>query len=389
MQDNVAVQPAEFVHCGPGTLGGRYLRRYWHPVYVASRLATGQAVPIRILGEDFTLYRGQSGTPHVVAHRCAHRGTQLSTGWVEGDSIRCYFHGWRFEGSGQCVEQPGEVVPFCHKVKIATYPCEEYLGHIFAYFGEGPPPPLPRWPELECLTPESGTLEATAEIFPCNYFQHVENILDEVHLPFAHRGFVLNKPDIPRITAQETPFGLSAFVHHQDGTLKSEFIMPNQCFISILSPPFSGPNSLIEGEPAEVTRTLFWYVPVDDTHHMHVQVIAWPAAWASPEIAKVPASPPNDEVAAILAGRRHLREVEDHTQLGRIQDGISIVGQGAIADRKRERLGASDAAIIVLRKIWLRELRRLASGEPLTAFVRPDPQVLLDQEDALRRSSPY
>src|SRR5215210_2934026 len=68
---------------GPGTLAGRYLRRFWQPLYHAPDLLTGQAVPIRILSEDYTLYRGEDGTPHLIAPRCAHRATQLSTGWVE------------------------------------------------------------------------------------------------------------------------------------------------------------------------------------------------------------------------------------------------------------------------------------------------------------------
>jgi hypothetical protein len=51
---------------GPGTIAGRYMRMYWHPVYAAEQLKPGWAKPIRIMGEDFTLYRGESGTPHLV-----------------------------------------------------------------------------------------------------------------------------------------------------------------------------------------------------------------------------------------------------------------------------------------------------------------------------------
>src|SRR5262245_40260054 len=80
-----AVDYLDFAHTGPGTLAGRYLRRFWQPVYVAADLPPGHAKPIRIMSEDFTLYRGEDGTPHVLAFRCAHRGTQLSTGRVEGD----------------------------------------------------------------------------------------------------------------------------------------------------------------------------------------------------------------------------------------------------------------------------------------------------------------
>src|SRR2546423_1119179 len=98
----------DFVHTGPGTLAGRYLRSFWQPVYRAQDLAPGQALPVRIMSEDFTLYRGRGGAPHLLAFRCAHRGTQLSVGWVEDDCIRCRYHGWKYDGDGRCVEQPGE-----------------------------------------------------------------------------------------------------------------------------------------------------------------------------------------------------------------------------------------------------------------------------------------
>src|SRR4051812_47838118 len=107
----------DFVHTGPGTLAGRYLRRFWQPVYVADALPPSVAMPIRIMSEDFTIYRGESGTPHVVADRCAHRGTLLSLGWVEEDCIRCLYHGWKYDGGGQCVEQPGEGPGFADRVR--------------------------------------------------------------------------------------------------------------------------------------------------------------------------------------------------------------------------------------------------------------------------------
>ena len=56
---------------GPDTLSGKFLRRFWTPVYRASDIKSGYAVPIKILSERFTLYRGESGTPHIVGFRCA------------------------------------------------------------------------------------------------------------------------------------------------------------------------------------------------------------------------------------------------------------------------------------------------------------------------------
>ncbi|MBM2812335.1 MAG: hypothetical protein HW416_3094 [Chloroflexi bacterium] len=77
---------ADFVHTGPGTLAGRYLRMFWQPVALSADLPAGRTIPIRIMSEDLTLYRGEGGGAHLLAFRCAHRGTQLSTGWVEGDA---------------------------------------------------------------------------------------------------------------------------------------------------------------------------------------------------------------------------------------------------------------------------------------------------------------
>ena len=96
---------------GPDTIAGKYMRKYWHPVARAEDLRSGWVKPIRILSEDFTLYRGESGRAQVVGFRCPHRQSTLAVGWVEGDCIRCRFHGWKFDSSGQCVEQPAGKKP--------------------------------------------------------------------------------------------------------------------------------------------------------------------------------------------------------------------------------------------------------------------------------------
>jgi phenylpropionate dioxygenase-like ring-hydroxylating dioxygenase large terminal subunit len=82
---------------------GQLLRRFWHPIALSRDLAPGRAVPVRVLGEELTLYRGESGQAHLVGGRCRHRQTLLHTGWVEGDRIRCMYHGWKFAADGQCV----------------------------------------------------------------------------------------------------------------------------------------------------------------------------------------------------------------------------------------------------------------------------------------------
>src|SRR3954471_2345833 len=98
----------DLVHVGPGTLAGQFIRSFWQPVYLARDLANGWAKRIEIMGEFFTLYRGETGQANLVADRCPHRNTQLAIGWVEGNDIRCFYHGWKFDGTGACLEQPCE-----------------------------------------------------------------------------------------------------------------------------------------------------------------------------------------------------------------------------------------------------------------------------------------
>src|SRR5205085_5832818 len=124
------------------------------------------------------------GDALLVAFRCGHRGTQLSTGWVEAENIRCFYHGWMYGPDGQCVEQPAEPEPFCQRIKIRSYPTHEYLGLVFAYLGEGDPPPPPCYPEFE----QNVVVDASMGIFPFNFFNNLENAVDTLHVSFVHRS---------------------------------------------------------------------------------------------------------------------------------------------------------------------------------------------------------
>ena len=368
------VEEADFVHTGPGTLAGNYLRRYWQPIHVSAELPMGKIVPIRILGESLALYRGESGKPHVMTNECPHRLTVLSTGWIEGETIRCRYHGWRYDESGQCVEQPAEVKPFCARVpKIASYPTHEAHGLIFAYFGEGEAPAFRPLPGLEDGARDSWTLSASVEMLPCNWFQSAENIMDDVHVNFSHQGHFVNtvaRPFVPSKTwARETSFGLTQFQQRGDVTDQIHFIMPNQCFLA---------HALrtARDEKPFWFKALFWYVPIDDESHLHVLIMVYHTKRRErPE-----ATPVHEEIEAILSGRKSWEDVAKHPNLIRIQDGVAIVGQGKIVDRSRERLGTSDVALGVLRRLWRRELKLFAAGKPVTPFDTPDPQALKQEE---------
>jgi len=96
-----------------GTPGGRFMRRFWMAVCRSQDLTKRATKPIRIMSVDYALYRGESGRAHVIDYRCPHRGAQMHLGWVEGDDIRCIYHGWKYDCTGQCVEQPAEDSQLC------------------------------------------------------------------------------------------------------------------------------------------------------------------------------------------------------------------------------------------------------------------------------------
>lgn len=92
----------------PDTLMGKLLRTFWQPIGTLAELAPGTARSLRILGDELTLYRGESGQPYLIGGRCAHRCNVLHTGWIQGEQIRCMYHGWRYDSTGRCTEMPAE-----------------------------------------------------------------------------------------------------------------------------------------------------------------------------------------------------------------------------------------------------------------------------------------
>jgi len=378
---NGAVDYTDFVHTGPGTLAGRYLRSFWQPVARVQDLASGQAIPILIMNERFTLYRGESGAAYVVAFRCAHRGTQLSTGWVEGDAIRCLYHGWKYDRSGQCIEQPGEDESFKTHVKIRSYPTQEYLGLIFAYLGEGEPPPIKRFPDFE-EAPELAV--GPPQLWPCNYFNRIDNACDPMHVGYTHseslrrvdRGGSDPRRFNSTVTAEETSYGVMTTVADPGQPLTHiHFHMPN---INQLRAE-ENENPEAQGATPWGDR-LFWRVPVDDNRCVSYLV----------GMLKVPSSPeererrrrmaesvtvsPNDAAEDVLAGRIKMSQVPQNfnqREMFWVEDYVTEVGQGPIAPRADDRLGRRDVGIALLRKIWQRELTNLAEGRPLKHWDSP------------------
>src|SRR5215475_13289815 len=94
---------------GLQTPGGALLRRYWQPVALTEELNSPRPVKaVRVLGQDFVVFRDESGNYGLLHRHCAHRGADLAYGRLEDGGLRCSFHGWLFDTTGRCLETPAE-----------------------------------------------------------------------------------------------------------------------------------------------------------------------------------------------------------------------------------------------------------------------------------------
>ena len=110
---------------------------------------------MRLLGEDLVVYRDQGAVMAWSAEQCPHRKASLAFGRVDEEGIRCPYHGWKFDCTGKCLEQPAEPAEggFKNKIKHTAYPAEKLGGLIWAYLG---PEPQAAPAALGCLCWEHG-----------------------------------------------------------------------------------------------------------------------------------------------------------------------------------------------------------------------------------------
>jgi 5,5'-dehydrodivanillate O-demethylase oxygenase subunit len=350
------------------TLMGRLLRSFWQPVALADSVPAGKARPLRILNEDYTLFRGADGVPCLIGARCAHRRALLHTGWVEGGTIRCMYHGWRYDGTtGACVEMPGEKQLRPESVSAGAHPVREYGGLLFAYLGDGSAPEfdLPRKHIIE----KPGMRWVNQEVlWDCNWFQQIENSLDGSHLAYAHQWGAMSRfaeditTEMPALSYEETSAGLWQTATRSNGNIRiSDWTFPNNNHVKE-----PGPR---KGDPW--IDTFVWAVPVDDVLTKRFFIYAYPDTDADKN-ARIVADRSDD--FDFIANSQALIERQElplgKTNLLQAQDYVAVRSQGAIMDRASERLGQTDTGIAILRRVFLRELDALRDGKPMKSWTR-------------------
>jgi len=290
------------------------------------------------------------------------------------------YHGWMFDETGQCIEQPFEetVHPdgrFKEKVRIAGYPVEEMGGMLWAYLGPTPAPLLPRW---DLFVWDNVLRDIGETHLPCNWLQCMENSVDPVHLEWLH-GYWSNyqlelmgtEGRVIPPNKRHTKISFEPFKHgiikRRTYTDTTEDDTPWK-----VGHPVVFPNWLRVGTGFQM-RT-----PVDDTNtiHWHYNVYAPPTGVTAPK---------QDVIPHRQVPLRHEdgRFAVDYT-IG--QDTMAWVTQGAIAQRNLEKLGESDKGIIMYRRQLQEQMDIVAAGgEPINTFRDPGENEIIElwQENQL------
>jgi phenylpropionate dioxygenase-like ring-hydroxylating dioxygenase large terminal subunit len=181
---------------GPNTPCGRLFRSYWVPALLADELPENECPPVRVklLSERLLAFRDTQGRYALIDEFCAHRGVSLWFGRNEENGLRCPYHGWKYDHTGQCAEVPSEPTEsgFCAKIKLKSYPLVERGGVLWTYMG--PPDKRPPLPEWEFAVVPAGHSFTSKRLQECNWLQAMEGGIDSSHVSFLHRGELSSDP---------------------------------------------------------------------------------------------------------------------------------------------------------------------------------------------------
>jgi 5,5'-dehydrodivanillate O-demethylase len=354
---------------GPGTPMGRLQRRYWHPIAATEEMDGRWTKRVRLLGEDLVLFKDRSGKFGLIAEFCPHRRASLAYGIPQEDGIRCPYHGWKFDGSGHCLEQPNEPEgsSFKDKVTTAGYPVEALGGLIFAYLGPQPAPLLPRW---DGFVSDGAIRMIGKSIVPCNWLQIMENSVDPVHTEWLHGKLYEFRKEQEGVKVAIARHHLKfAFDEFEYGVYKRRLVEGQDEKTAsdwLVGHPVIFPHILAVGQSGGAWRVHAFQirVPMDDTHTLHL----WYNAYIPPAGADVPSRLLEDvsmyDVPFVDEHGEFLLDIID------AQDIMAWVTQGPIADRTTESLGTTDRGIILFRNIIKRELKNIEEGRDPMGVIR-------------------
>ena len=343
---------------GPGTPMGNLMRRYWHPVAAKVELDTNPLRAVRLLGESLVLYRDKRGHLGLLDEACAHRGVSLAGGIIEDEGLRCMYHGWLYNGEGQCLEQPMEPPDLnsLQEARTKAYPVQELGGLVFAYLGPEPRPLLPRY---NVLVWDDAVREINGSIIGCNWLQVMENLLDPVHVEQLHGqyfAYILDRKggsQAQEFAAHYRPLPMKkiGFDRFDHGVIERHIVRDEEDGSWRTGTPSFFPTTSLVGSLG--TRgSIIFIVPIDDTHTWFLLELADRTA-----VPAAQGSVPFFDVPGLDAAGNFVVDTANG------QDHMAVVTQGDLARRDAEHLGASDAGIVLYRELLVEQMERLEGGK--------------------------
>jgi phthalate 4,5-dioxygenase len=383
-----AAQNKLMTQIGPGSPAGALLREYWQPAALAEELDGARPlVPVRLLGEELVLFRDASGRLGLMERHCPHRGADLCFGRLEDGGLRCAFHGWLFDATGQCLEQPAEPVDSTayRHLRHRSYRCEERNGIIFAYLGQGTPPAFPAFDCFEAPQEQTFGFKGRWE---CNWLQALEVGIDPAHASYLHR-FLQDEPtdasygrqfrgtaaasDIPltkilrdhprpNIEAEDTEFGFRLVTTRALGDGRTHYRITNLAF----------PNAIVIPMSNDMTITQ-WHVPIDDVSCYWYSIFTSFGAPVDREMMRrqrlarhtLPDYRPTIGRSDDWGYNAGEQATLTYTGMGtdiNTHDQWAVESPGPILDRTKEHLGKSDVGIVKYRELLQTAIRALRDG---------------------------
>lgn len=390
---------------GPDTPGGALLRRYWQPVALAEELSELRSVKaVRLLGEDFVLFRDERGRLGLLDRHCAHRRADLAFGRCEDGGLRCVFHGWLFDVHGNCLEAPAEPDEnFCRRVRLRAHAAIERGGIVFAYLGDGD---APAFPDLDCFVAPDDYTFAFKGYVDCNWLQVLEVGIDPAHTSFLHRFFADEDPAAnygrpfratsadsdmpitkvmrdyirPKIDVAQTEYGLRLCTRRRVSDAQTHIRVTHLVFPQAFVIPLSRDMTISQ-----------WHVPIDDVSSYWYAIFT---SFGAPvnkkemrdtrlQLYTLPDYKPRLHKGNDYGFDPHEQLHETFAGMGadvNVHDQWAVESQGPIHDRTREFLGQSDIAIAKYRRLLLDAIERASRGER--------PMMVLDEEAARQIRGP-
>jgi phenylpropionate dioxygenase-like ring-hydroxylating dioxygenase large terminal subunit len=372
---------------GPGTPMGRFMREYWIPAAKSSELvADGAPVRLMLLGEKLIAFRDSAGRVGVMDHRCPHRCASLFYGRNEEGGLRCVYHGWKYDVTGQCVDQ-ANIPPhqhFADKIHVKAYPACERNGLVWVYMGpRAVPPPLP---SVEAsLVPES-QVQMTFVQRECNWLQAIEGEIDTSHFGFLHVGHL-----DPKVLSPDDPYYYTVYSRTPEyhcaetdwGTMYAAYRDADAEHIHFRWAQYMMPfwTEIPQGDFDHHINARAW-VPMDDTHTMFIMLAETP--FEVPDLLpntsdwygrwRTPGNRANDHQMDRGAQRRN----ESYTGIFSVhmQDQAITESMGPMVDHSFETLAPSDLMIARTRQRILRAVREF-TGEGIVPPGVDDPGLFM------------